>query len=145
MADRRGFGSAALAGIVTGAILGGCVVIVDRGAADWDDSTPRPRLGVHTAEPGRALATQLNIDRSDATVITRVVNGSSAERAGLREYDVITRIDGSESADPSDLRRALRAKQWGDSISLVVMRDGQPLDMLVTLEQPAEPRKTPNY
>jgi len=147
--SKFGMTSAIIMGIVVGAIAGGCVIVVDgaRGDSSWRESASssgRPKLGVYTAEPGKALATQLSIDRKESTVITGIVEGSPAQRAGLREYDIITSIDGSTDADPSDLRRALRSKQWGEPIALVIVRDRQPIDMVVMLDEPDRER-TPNY
>jgi C-terminal processing protease CtpA/Prc len=141
-----GLRTACVLGLVTGLLLGGCIIVTDRDD-DWDTSSytssEKPvRLGVETAEPGKTLATQLNIDRSNATVIMEVRSNSCAERVGLQKYDIITAIDGSDDADPDDLRRALRGKEWGETITLTIVRSGQSLDVVVPLEK-AEPRPTP--
>ncbi len=139
--------AACVTGVVLGALAGGCIVVVDGHGEDWswsDSSSRRPRMGVYLDEPGRTLATQLNIDRRETTVITDIVNNSPAERAGLREYDIITRIDGSDQADPSDLKRAIRSKQWGDAMTLTVLRNGQPMDVVVTFDVP-EATEQPKY
>lgn len=140
--------AACVTGVVLGALAGGCVVVVDGGGDDWswsDGNSPRrPKMGVFLNEPGYTIASQLNINRRETTVITDVVNDSPAERAGLREYDIITRIDGLDQADPSDLRRAIRSKEWGDAITLTIIREGQPMDVVVTFDLP-ESREKPKY
>lgn len=140
--------AACVTGVILGAVAGGCVVVVDGSdESSWAEHESRggkPKIGVYTDEPGRTLAAQLQLDRGETTVITDVVNGSPAERAGLRKYDVITAIDGDPSADPSDLRRAIRAKNWGDALALSLIRDGQPMDVIVTIDRPEE-RKFPTY
>jgi S1-C subfamily serine protease len=140
--------AACVTGVVLGALAGGCVVVVDGNGDDWswsESNTPkRPKMGVYLDEPGYTIASQLNIDRRETTVITDIVSNSAAERAGLREYDIITRIDGSDQADPSDLRRAIRSKQWGDAMTLTVLREGQPMDVVVTFDLP-ESKETPKY
>jgi S1-C subfamily serine protease len=138
MASKIGFKSACVLGLVSGLILGGCVIVVDGKSDEWSDSfesTSRPRIGVDIAEPGRTLASQLNIDRKDATVITEVRSESPADRAGLKRYDVVTAIDGLPKADPDDLRRAVRSKEWGDTITLTIIRAGQPIDVTIPLER----------
>lgn len=149
MARSFGFGSACVAGLVCGVILGGCIMVVDRDgdswARSWNDDRDQPRLGVSIDSPGKTLAAQLQIDRGDATVITGVAPDSPAARAGLRKYDVITRIDGDSDADPSDLRHAVRAKEWGDSVNLTVIREGQTMEIAVPLErEPAQPLAYPS-
>lgn len=139
--------AACVTGVVLGALAGGCVLVVDGDGNDWSwsESGPRrPKMGVFLDEPGRTLAAQLNIDRRESTVITDVVSDSPAQRAGLREYDVVTRIDGVPEADPSDLRRAIRSKEWGDAMTLTVLREGQPMDVVVTFDLP-ESKEKPKY
>lgn len=140
--------AACVTGVVLGALAGGCVVVVDGKGDDWtwsESNTPkRPKMGVYLDEPGHTIASQLNINRREATVITDIVSNSPAERAGLREYDIVTRIDGSSEADPSDLRNAIRSKQWGDAMTLTVLREGQPMDVIVTFDLP-ESKETPKY
>lgn len=140
--------AACVTGVVLGALAGGCVVVVDGTGDDWSwsesGSSRRPKMGVYLAEPSKTLAAQLHFDRSEATVITDIVNDSPAERAGLRETDVVTRIDGVDQADPSDLRKAIRSKQWGDAMTLTVIREGQPMDVVVTFDLP-ESTERPKY
>lgn len=141
MFGRMSLGGACVAGLVCGAILGGCVVVVHDSDGDWDwdeSSHSKPRMGVHLAEPGRALSEQLKIDRHETTVITDVVSGSPADRAGLQKYDVVTRIDGDTDADSSDLRRAIRSSNYGDTIILTIIREGQTIDVPVVLEKPSD-------
>lgn len=139
MAGKIGFKSACILGLISGLILGGCVVVVDGGSDEWSDTftsgSSRPRIGVDIAEPGRTLASQLNIERSDATVITGVRPESPADRAGLQRYDIVTAIDGTPKADPDDLRRAIRSKEWGQTITLTIIRAGQPIDVTIPLER----------
>ncbi|MBL8746044.1 MAG: PDZ domain-containing protein [Phycisphaerae bacterium] len=140
--------AACVTGVVLGAMAGGCVVVIDGQDDHWswsESSAPkRPKLGVYLDEPGRTIATQLNINRRESTVITDVFRDSAAERAGLREYDIVTRIDGSDQAGPSDLRRAIRSKSWGDAMTLTVIREGQPMDVVVTFDLP-ESKEAPKY
>ena len=136
MVKGMGFKAACVSGLIAGLALGGCIVVVDRDdnwSDSWSDSKPSPRIGVGIAEPGKTLANQLRIDRNDATVITRVSSGSAADKAGLREFDIVTRIDGDDNADPDDLRKAVRSKQWGDTLILTIIREGQTIEVPVTL------------
>jgi membrane-associated protease RseP (regulator of RpoE activity) len=59
-------------------------------------------------------------------VVTRVVGGSPADDAGLREGDVITAIDGEPLANPRQLSDAIAGHRPGDQITLSVLRSGDP-------------------
>jgi S1-C subfamily serine protease len=140
--------AACVTGIVLGAIAGGCVVVIDRNGdgLSWSDiqTVKRPRLGVYLDSPSRTTASQLNIDRGETTVITDIVDDSPAERAGLQPTDIVTAIDGVHEADPGDLRKAIRSKTWGDSMTLSIVRQGQPMDLVVTFDPP-ESHEMPKY
>ena len=90
---------------------------------------------------------QLDVPGLDASgvLIRQVEPGSGAARAGLRgnQYDprtgefllgdLITSLDGQPIASPEDLTAALSDRSDGEMVSLEVIRDGQPLQMTVTL------------
>lgn len=147
MLTRGGIAGACITGVLVGALAGGCVIVVSDGDGAGTSRSiasrrDRPRIGVYTAEPGNTLAAQLNINRKKTTVLTGVISGSPADRAGLQKYDIITSIDGGEDADPDDLRRAVRAKSYGDVMTFDIIRSGQPMSVTVVLDPPA--RQTPS-
>ncbi|MGY4688242.1 S1C family serine protease [Salibacterium sp. K-3] len=66
--------------------------------------------------------------------ITNVVSGTPAETAGLRRYDVITAMNGTEIADGHDLRRYLYTEaEMGDTIEITFYREGQKQSVDMTL------------
>jgi S1-C subfamily serine protease len=78
---------------------------------DGDD--PRPFLGVHLEE-----------GTDTGTVITKVIEDTGAERAGLREGDIIVAIDGEELDGSWSMTKRILKKEPGDSIDLEIVRDG---------------------
>ena len=66
--------------------------------------------------------------------ISGVVEGSGAEAAGLREGDRIVAIDGQTITDFTDLRR-VAAPLKGQTVPVVYERDGERLEVAVTLKQ----------
>lgn len=73
-----------------------------------------------------------------AIVVRRVVEGSPAERAGLRPGDALLRIDGRD-ADPTTFRRVAGSIEAGDRVRLTIRRDDSTRDVLVV----AAPRPRP--
>lgn len=65
--------------------------------------------------------------------ITRVNNGSAAEKADLKVNDIILKIDGKEMREPDGYNDAMSRKKPGDKVSLVVLRDKDELKKEVTL------------
>ena len=70
--------------------------------------------------------------------ITGVMEGSGAEEAGLAVYDRIITADGTEVNSYQDLSKVLRKKKVGDTIDLLIGRDGEEMEVTVTLTGPIE-------
>ncbi len=62
-----------------------------------------------------------------------VTVGGGAEAAGVQSGDVITAVDGTKVADSTELVVKVRAHAPGDTLTLTVDRDGQSVDLPVTL------------
>jgi hypothetical protein len=59
---------------------------------------------------------------------------SPAAKAGLKGQDVLVRFDGKEIANLQDFTYMLRTHKPGDAVEVIVMRDGAPMTVKVTLE-----------
>lgn len=81
----------------------------------------RPYLGVGLDAAERGL------------VITGVAEGSPAAAAGFRPGDLLRRFGGREIAAGRDLRDAIMQYSAGDSVEVVVERDGAPTKLQVKL------------
>jgi S1-C subfamily serine protease len=101
-----------------------------------------PSLGVESDARLNALAARRGIS---GVVVLAVKPGSAAERAGVRPAqvapeggitlgDVIVGIDGTEVADPGDLRAALDPLEAGDEVEVTVLREGARVRLRATLE-----------
>ena len=72
-------------------------------------------------------------------VITDVVANSPAAKAGAKQYDVIVEMDGQKIETSIDLRKYLyNEKKTGDSLTLKVYRQGQLVELTLTLTNSAE-------
>jgi hypothetical protein len=65
--------------------------------------------------------------------LSGVTPGSPADKAGVRAGDIIVGMGKLEVADLQGLTDALRAHKPGDTVPLLLIRDGQPLTLEVTL------------
>jgi S1-C subfamily serine protease len=71
------------------------------------------------------LARQFRLATSEGVLVAAVGRGTPADRAGVQPGDIITRIDGAAIREGGDLRRTLRERRPGASITITVVRDGQ--------------------
>ena len=78
-------------------------------------------------------------DVTTGVVITDVVANSPAAKAGAKQYDVIVEMDGQKIETSIDLRKYLyNEKKTGDSLKMKVYRQGQLVELTLTLTNSAE-------
>jgi len=76
-----------------------------------------------------------------AAVLTNVVSGTPADKAGLQAGDAIVGVDGNSIDGSLSLVAQVRERTVGDKVTITVLRDGQRRDLEVTLI--AKPATTP--
>ncbi len=62
-----------------------------------------------------------------------MAKNSPAAKAGLKEDDIITKIDDKTVTETLPLARIIRGYQPGDKVTLTVLRDGKTLEIELTL------------
>lgn len=105
---------------------------------NWNDSE-----GLHQGENSRLRAEQdvkafLGVypgqtDDGIGVKLNGVVSGSGAEAGGLQKGDVVTAIGGQATNGDYGLRGVLSKLQPGETVSVQLLRAGQPMDVQVTL------------
>ncbi len=101
----------------------------------------RGTLGVETQDVDERLAQGLGLDEARGAVVTRVYPGSSAEKAGLREGDVIVAANGQRIDDSEALRNFQGLQSPDAQLTLDVRRDGRALQLNTGLSvQPRDGR-----
>ncbi len=68
-----------------------------------------------------------------AAVLTNVVSGTPADKAGLRVGDAIIAVDGNSIDGSLSLVAQIRERSVGDKVTLKILRNGQSQDINVTL------------
>jgi putative serine protease PepD len=89
-------------------------------------------------EHGEATHAYLGVRIADAesgtgAVIGGVEDGQPADEAGLREGDIVTKLDDSDITDASALTSAIRSHQPGDRVTISFVRAGDERSVEVTL------------
>jgi serine protease Do len=73
-------------------------------------------------------------DKPEGVLVTRVFAGSPAEKAGVKEGDVVVEFDGERVRSASQLTRLIRETPAGRTVNMVVLRDGKRVELKVTAE-----------
>ena len=106
-----------------------------------DSAAPeRAWLGVNTQVVTRELAAALKLSAKRGVRLTEVLPETSAQRAGLKVGDIITRVDDSivnanRLEDAEVFANLIRQYPVGASIALDLLREGEPIKLTVSLDQ----------
>ncbi len=90
-------------------------------------------IGINYLPPNTRAAVEAGLDEIDGVYISGVEEGLGAEKAGVREGDIIKGIDRVRVRNFTDLRGYLSSKRPGDEVVLKVDRDGRTLELPVRL------------
>ncbi len=103
----------------------------------------RPWLGVYTQEITSDLRDGLDLHDDAGVLVSRVVPGGPAARAGLRQGDVIVRFNSRTVESPQDLARMVGEARDRQQVALQVLRRGERRIFPVTLASRADADETP--
>jgi S1-C subfamily serine protease len=98
-----------------------------------------PFIGLigQTVTPELAAEEKLTVE--EGAYVADIAKGSGSEKAGVKIGDVVTEVDGTEIRTMDDLILQVRRKQVGDTVSLMILRDGKTVELEVTVgDKPAE-------
>lgn len=82
-------------------------------------------LGVMIQNLTEELAETFDLLTLDGALVTQILDGTPAEKAGLKRGDVIVEIDGQEIRDTTELRSRIATKSPGDDVDITVIRKGR--------------------
>lgn len=92
----------------------------------------RAYLGVSYRVINEELAKENDVVKG--AFIQSVISDSPAEKAGLTQGDIVTKIDGKTLSDEFQISNAVSQKKVGDKMALEVWKDGQIRSVTATLE-----------
>jgi len=84
--------------------------------------------------PAVALGIAMGDEPGDKGVeVEQIHPGSPADRAGVRQGDILVSLDGKAIAHPVDVRQLLHTKRNGDQLQIIVKRNGENKTLSATL------------
>jgi Do/DeqQ family serine protease len=95
----------------------------------------RPYLGADIAMMDTEVAQELEIDFTPGVVLVTLDPKGSAADAGLKEKDIITRINGKTVTGTPELREYIGRSKVGESIQVTFVRKGQTKELSVRLKK----------
>jgi Do/DeqQ family serine protease len=93
----------------------------------------RAYLGVDIAAMDSYLAQELEVPFTKGVAVVGLDPDGSAAQAGIREKDIITKINGKTVTSTSELREMIGRSSIGETVSLTVVRNGKENDVPVRL------------
>jgi serine protease Do len=95
----------------------------------------RGRIGVQPTDVSKDVAEAIGLGKPMGALVSRIIEDSPAEKAGLEGGDVILKFDGKAVEKASDLRRVVGATKPGSKVTMQVFRRGVYKDLSITVAE----------
>jgi membrane-associated protease RseP (regulator of RpoE activity) len=92
-------------------------------------------LGVGLTPLTPELRIHFGVPEDAGVLVSKVVEESPALAAGVEVGDILTGVDGETVGSAMALTHAVRSRDAGETVTLQVWRDGQPLELSATLDE----------
>ncbi len=102
----------------------------------------RGLLGVEIDNLSREDAEIFGLENSTGAIITKVSEGSAAEKAGIEVQDVVTSVNGKKIDSGQELRNAIGLLAAGDKVKISIVRDRKPKTITAVLGSRASVAET---
>jgi serine protease Do len=89
-------------------------------------------LVIQKMTPG--LAESFGLDEAHGAIVSEVVSGSPAEKAGIEQGDVVVEFNGEKIGDYGELSRMAALTKPGTEVTLSIIRRGRELEIEVVLD-----------
>ncbi|PZM17068.1 Do family serine endopeptidase [Rhizobium tubonense] len=110
-----------------------------------DGSVSRGWLGVQIQPVSKDIAESLGLSEASGALVVSPQEGSPGQKAGIKNGDVVTAVNGETVKDPRDLARRIGAMAPGKKVEVSLWRDGKPQSVTVDLGTlPAEQKEASN-
>jgi Do/DeqQ family serine protease len=105
-------------------------------------SVKRGQLGVSMYTVTPDIAHALGLPNATGALVSQIVDGSPAQKAGIHVNDVITSVNGQQVKSNSELRNSIGLLRVGDKVEIGLLRDGKPLKVSAIITDTAVTTQT---
>ncbi|MHC4572348.1 MAG: Do family serine endopeptidase, partial [Planctomycetota bacterium] len=102
----------------------------------------RGALGIYIRDLDPDLAESLDLEITKGVVISKVLEGSAAEKTGMRRYDVVVEFNGEKIEKVNEFRSRVAMLKPGTKVKIVVLRDGKRKTLKAELGESSEQLKS---
>jgi len=106
-------------------------------------SVKRGQLGVSMYTVTPDIAHSLGLSSAVGALVSQVVEGSPAEKAGIHTGDVITAVNGQPVKSNSELRNTIGLMRVGDKVEIGLLRDGKPVRVTAVIADTTPAQASP--
>jgi serine protease Do len=94
--------------------------------------------GLQIQAVDQRIARYFGLDKVQGVIVSEVKRSSPADRAGMREGDIIIEANGEKVNDEASLVAIVDDAHAGDALKLKVIRDRHEMNVVLRLEKPAQ-------
>lgn len=96
-------------------------------------SVNRGILGIKMDNINSTLKEVYELDSTNGVIVVEVLEGTMAEKAGVKANDIIVAIDEESIKNSNHLRNVIGLRRVGDQVGLNIIRDGKHIDLQATI------------
>jgi serine protease Do len=100
-----------------------------------DGKVRRGLLGVNIQDLNESLAKSFGRNSSDGALVSQVIDGSPAEKAGIKAGDIIVKFNSEPVQGAAQLKNMVGKEKPGTSVKLTVFRDKKTFDVTVNISE----------
>src|ERR1041384_6868416 len=100
-----------------------------------EPKAPRAWLGVQPEDLPDEPRGEARLPEGEGLLVTEVMPGSPAEKAGLKKNDILTRIDGKAVKGEESLAKFMSTAKAGQEVTLTVLRKAKEQTIKVTISE----------
>ena len=90
-------------------------------------------LGISMQDLTEELSESLGATAGSGVLVAEVLPGSAAEKAGIKEGDIITKMDGKPVEEMGKFRNRVSLVAPGTEVTFTILRDGKEVDLKANL------------